>query len=377
MPGSPVLDPLATQLYVRCNPLLDITSTVDLQYLEAFGLTPDAEFIYDNRSRGLFESMESRPDTVLSPGGSGLHTARVAQWILQKHYFVEHPDTPVTARPMGVVYVGCIGKDGHGKLFRDMMAVEGVTMYLEETDKAPTGVCAVCKLPPTSTSVRTLVANLGAASELTAEFLQMAPVATARAEAPIVYTTAYATPVHAEQTVILAAGTRAPQADESRPKRLFAVGLSSKNFLEAFGEDLVDVLERMDLVVGNSDEIRDLAVILQWVPTEMTDEEVVQRLATEMMYDGHAVRTIVMTRGADSVLYATSDGRMGSVNTLPTESKKRKSTGVGDAFTGGLLASLLVHPGNIQRACEVGNEAAQYVLEHSIQTMLPADAPNP
>lgn len=370
-------------IYVQCNPLLDVTAEVTPDFLSRHHLKRDEEYIYHPGFKGLFEELEASGKAVRTPGGAGLNTARVAQWLLMKAGPQATAAASSSNRPT-VTYVGCVGDDSYGKELRAQAEQDGVSMCLEVTAKAPTGTCAVCKVDQS----RSMVANLGAANELTAAHLSTPAVQAALANAAVVYTTAYATPFHAKQTLKLAAATRvigsdgssnakAAATDDTRP--VFAFGLSSKNIMDVFGEDLVDLLNKMDCIFGNADEIRDLATMLQWDPDEgMTDAELVAKLAREMLYDGHTVRRVVMTRGAQPVLYATSTGECGEVpagKTCPG-AQKHRCTGAGDAFVGGFLAAFVSgHRTDTKRCVEAGVKAATYVISHSIKSLSRDSAP--
>lgn len=362
-------------LYVQCNPLLDITCDVTPEFLNRYNLEQDTEYIYNPRFKGVFEELEASSNSVATPGGAGLNTARVAQWMLNK---CASPGS--TSSLPFVSYVGCVGDDSHGKELRRQAEADGVHMCLEVTSKALTGLCAVCKLEES----RSMVANLGAANELSAAFTATSEVQEAIQSASAVYTTTYAASFHVKQTLELAAATRREDSEQSSSdadldtRPVFAFGLSSKSIMDAFGEDLVDLLNKMDCVFGNAEELRGLAEMLQWDPEEpLTDAQLVAKLATEMMYDGHTVRRVVMTRGDQPLLYATSTGEQGEVpvGEIPTGTHKHRCTGAGDAFVGGFLAAFVAgHRSDTRRCVEAGVKAATYVISHSIKNLIRDDA---
>ncbi|KAG5496554.1 hypothetical protein JIQ42_03383 [Leishmania sp. Namibia] len=346
-------------LYVQCNPLLDIIVDVDDGFLKQYHLEKDCAYIYGPQYRTLFETILAHDTLSVAPGGSGLKTARVAQWAW----------TNVLQRTGHVMYVGCVGKDKHGDRIRATAEAEGVTMQLEVSDDKCSGLCAVCR----SGDSRTLIAHPSSASFLSDDFVSSSAVQEGLLSATIVYTTAYASVSRVQQTLRLITSSRSRTLPDGT-KQSVAMGLSNKHVLDDFGEDLVDVLGKIDIIIGNQEEVKDLAMMLQWVPSEMSDTELTKKIATEMMYDHHAVRRVIMTRGAAPIIYATSDGETGEVPVVAirTGSRKLVATGAGDAFAGAFLAAFAAKHGDMAFCCRLGAQAAALVINHGI-TALPTD----
>ncbi|KPI90435.1 adenosine kinase-like protein [Leptomonas seymouri] len=344
-------------LYVQCNPLLDVVVDVDKDFLKQYELEKDCAYVYNPHYRKLFETILSQISKLASPGGSGLNTARVAQW-MWRH---------VLGKTTGcVMYVGCVGKDDYGEQILAKAVEDGVTTALEVSDTLPSGLCAVCKVG----DARTLIANVSSASALSDEFVSSKSVERGKCSASIIYTTAYANVCRVQQTLRLIAGSRTCRLPDGS-KQLTAMGLSNKKVLEEFGEDLVDVLERLDIIIGNKEEMKDLAMMLQWVPADMSDLELAGKVAREMMYDQHSVRRVVMTRGLEPAIYATSEGLIGEVVVQPKAPSKGKlkSMGAGDAFAGGFIAAFVTNPNDLEYCCQMGARAATYVINHDVQTL--------
>ncbi|KAK7194209.1 adenosine kinase-like protein [Novymonas esmeraldas] len=349
----------AIPLYVQCNPLLDIVVDVDDDFLLEHRLEKNCAYLYGPEHRNLFETMLTHRTLSVAPGGSGLTAARVAQWVWQN----------VLRKPGHVMYVGCVGKDRYGDQLRETAEADGVTMELEVSGDMRSGLCAVCK----DGDARTLVAHPSSANCLSDDFVNSASAQDGQGAAAILYTSAYATVSRVQQTLRLVTSSRS-RTLPTGAKQLSAMGLSNKRVMNEFGEDLVDVLAKLDIIIGNQDEMNDLAMMLQWVPSEMTDAELVKKIATEMMYDRHAVRRVIMTRGAMPILYATSDGDVGEVPVVPVEagSAKVATTGAGDAFAGAALAGMAARPSDVAYCCRLGARAAAFAINHGIRS-LPTD----
>lgn len=347
----------AVPLYVQCNPLLDVVVDVDEELLNKYDLEKDCAYVYTPHFRALFETILGHNTLHVGPGGAGLNAARVAQWMWRR---------VLEQRTGQVMYVGCIGADEYGEQIRTKATQDGVRMELEVSSALPSGLCAVCKVG----EARTMIANVSSASALSDQFIASPAVAQGQAAAKVIFTTAYANVCRVQQTLRVVSASRSRVLPDGS-KQLTAMGLSNRKVLEEFGEDLVDVLEKLDIIIGNRDEMADLAMMLQWVPSDMTDLELAAKIATEMMYDKHAIRRVIMTRGLNPIVYASSDGMVGEVVVVPKERGKEKmrATGAGDAFAGGFLAAFVTNPNHIEYCCRMGARAATYVVNHSIRTL--------
>ena len=96
-------------LYVECNPLLDISSHVAKEFLEEFKIPLGESILASPEQVGVYARLQARPDVTYIPGGAGLNTARVAQWMAQA--------------PLGsfVSYVGCVADDANGATLKDAL----------------------------------------------------------------------------------------------------------------------------------------------------------------------------------------------------------------------------------------------------------------
>ncbi|TPP45661.1 pfkB carbohydrate kinase family protein [Leishmania donovani] len=324
-------------LYVQYNPLPDII--VD-------NLEKDCAYIYSPQYRTLFETILTHRTLRVAPAGSGLNTARVAQWVRQH----------VLQKPGRVMYVGSVGKDKHGDQICSAAEADGFTMKLEVSSGKRSGLCAVCR----DGNSRTLAVHPSSASSLSDDFVNSAAVQEGQRSAKTIYTTAYANVFRVRQTLQLMTSSRCHTLPDGS-KQLAAMGLSNKRVLDDFGEDLVDVLGKLDIITGNQEEIHDLAMMLQWVPSEMSDMELAKKIATETMPDQHGVRRVIMTHGVEPIIYATSAGESGEAKLMATDA--------GDAFAGGFLAAMAAKPDDLAFCCRLGAQAATFVINHSLVTL--------
>lgn len=328
------------QLYIQCNPLLDVSAPVDDAFLEKYKVQKSSACLMEEIHKGIFEELEQRPNVTYVPGGSGLNTARVAQWIAQvpKSSFVK--------------YVGCVSDDKYGKILKDAAEKDGVNMHLEYTTKAPTGSCAVC----ISGKDRSLVANLSAANFLSADHMRSNDVVETLKGCQLYYLTGFTLTIDVNYVLQVAEAARASGGQ-------FMMNLSAPFVLQYFTENFNKTVPYFDVIFGNEIEAKALADAMKWDPA--STHELAKKAATELPYSGTGDRLVVFTQGSQPTVYATRSGKTGSVTVQPIAHDSIVDlNGAGDAFVGGFLAAYAMSC-SIERCCEVGNYAAGVIIQHN------------
>lgn len=326
------------KIYVQCNPLLDISAHVDAEFLKKYDVQPASAALFSEKQEGIYAALEETPGHVYIPGGSGLNTARVAQWMAQA--------------PKGslVSYTGCVADDKYGALLKESAEKEGVVMNLEYTTKAPTGSCAVC----VTGKERSLVANLAAANCLTAAHLQTAEVQKALRESKLFYLTGFTLTIDVEYVLTVAKAAHAVGGK-------FMLNLSAPFIIQFFGEQLNKVLPYVDILFSNDDEAKVFAEVNKFETTDILE---MAKKASALPYVGpHGSRLVVFTQGSKPTVFASAT-TAGEVAVKPIDAEKIIDTnGAGDSFVGGFLAGL-ARGADISKCCEAGNYAAGVVIQH-------------
>lgn len=327
------------RVYIQCNPLLDISAVVTAEFLGKYNVIPGSASLVSEEQLTIYEEMENMEGVTYVPGGSGLNTARVAQWVAQ------------VPKDSFVSYVGCIADDKYGSILTEAAAKEGVTMVLEHTTKAPTGTCAACILG----KERALVANLAAANCLSPEHMQTADVLAALKRSKLFYLTGFTLTIDVAYVQQVAEAAREVGG-------AFLLNLSAPFIVEFFGDQLKAVLPYVDVLFGNESEARALAKALSW-DTDSVDE-IARMAATQLPYTGSGDRLVVFTQGADHTAYAFKSGTTGTVPVACIAPESIVDTnGAGDAFVGGFLAAY-ADGKPVTRCCEVGHYAAGVIIQH-------------
>lgn len=141
-------------ILVGCgNPLLDISATVDDNFLQKYDLKPNDAILAAEKHMPLYKELVEKYNAEFIAGGSVQNSLRVCQWMLQ--------------RPNTAVFFGCIGHDSYGDILDERARSNGVDVHYQRTHDAPTGTCGVL----ITGTQRSLCANLAAANHFTIDHL--------------------------------------------------------------------------------------------------------------------------------------------------------------------------------------------------------------
>uniref|UniRef100_A0A673UKM0 Adenosine kinase n=1 Tax=Suricata suricatta TaxID=37032 RepID=A0A673UKM0_SURSU len=134
-------------LFGMGNPLLDITATVDKDFLDKYSLKPNDQILAEDKHKELFDELVKKFKVEYHAGGSTQNSIKVAQWMIQQPH-------------KAATFFGCIGIDRFGEILKKKAAEAHIDAYYYEQNEQTTGTCAVC----ITGDNRSLVANLAAAN---------------------------------------------------------------------------------------------------------------------------------------------------------------------------------------------------------------------
>lgn len=136
------------------NPLLDVSATVDEEFLKKYEMKPNDAILATEKHKNLCSELIDKYNAEYIAGGSVQNALRVAQWFLEK--------------PKVTTFFGCVGEDEYGKIIEDFARKDGVNVQYQYTTKEPTGTCAVL----ITGTHRSLCANLAAANCFTIDHIR-------------------------------------------------------------------------------------------------------------------------------------------------------------------------------------------------------------
>ncbi|CAL1686881.1 unnamed protein product [Lasius platythorax] len=319
------------------NPLLDISATVDHEFLKKYDLKPNNAILAEEKHKPLYEELIDLYKADFIAGGSVQNTMRVTQWFLQK--------------PKVATYMGCVGKDKYSKILEDKAATDGLNVQYQYTDQEPTGTCAVL----ITGKERSLCANLAAANCFSPSHIEKPENKHLIDIADYIYISGFFLTVSPEsiQTV-------AKHAYEN--DKMFMMNLSAPFLCEFFQEPMLAAFPYVDILFGNETEAEAFAKTNNFNTTDR--KQIALKISEMEKINGKRKRTVIITQGAKTVLLAKD----GTVTEYPViklpEEKVVDTNGAGDAFVGGFIAQL-IQDKNIETCIKCGIWAATQIVQRS------------
>lgn len=129
------------------HPMLDVSASVEDEFLRKYSLNPNDAAVADEKHRPLYTELVDKYNCEYTSGGTVPNTLRVFQCVVQ---------TPEVA-----TFVGCIGKDEFGAIIERRAKEDGVRSSFQYAENEPTACCAV--LLTKRGKCRSLCTRLGAA----------------------------------------------------------------------------------------------------------------------------------------------------------------------------------------------------------------------
>jgi len=321
------------------NPLLDISSEVDVAVLEKYGLKMGDAILAEESHQPLFGEMAAMPTVKYIAGGATQNSIRVAQWMLQE--------------PGSTAYMGCVGADEFADKMRGECEKDGVQCCYMVDGATPTGTCAVL----INESERSLCTNLSAANNYKADHLQAPENWKILSEARIVYSAGFFVTVSPESIKLAS-------EEAAKTGALYCMNLSAPFICQVppFRKVLTETMPLVDFLFGNETEAAAFAEGEEgWDPKDVAD--VAKRLSLIPTAKGRP-RTVVITQGKDPTLVAVS----GEVAEHPIVALSKEqlvdTNGAGDSYVGGFLAALS-RGLPLERCCKAGAYAASVIVQHS------------
>lgn len=318
------------------NPLLDISSKVDKDMLDKYGLENGNQILAEEKHMPLYEELAARPDVQYIAGGATQNSIRVAQWMLQ--------EAGQTA------YFGCVGADKYADTMREVCTKDGIAVHYM-VDGPATGTCAVCVVDDD----RSLVANLAAANNYKVDHLKQPEIAAIMEGAKVIYSAGFF--ITACSEAVIAAAEHCKDNGKT-----YAVNISAPFICEVppFKATLDQAIGMADFVFGNETEAAAFGKVEGWETTDVA--EIALKIAQTKA--GAKTPTVVITQGKDATIVA-KDGAVTKYDVPAVDASEIVDTnGAGDAFVGGFLAAFIKGQ-DTAACCAAGNFAASTIIRTS------------
>jgi adenosine kinase len=298
-----------------CNPLLDISTNVDMAFLEKYNLKANSAILGDDEHLEIYDDINQKhlSEVEHTPGGSAQNALRTAAWILKQ--------------PNVATFMGCVGEDQNAQIMRQKCAEVGLNAVYQVDASKATGTCAVL----ITGKERSLVAHLAAANHFTVDHLENDHHWSYIEKAQIIYVSGFFFTVSPPSIMKLAKFALENNRD-------FAVNLSAPFLSQFFKEPIQAALPYVDDVFGNEDEAKAFSANI--LGKETNDiHEIARAIAQLPKLNANKKRTVVITQGGEPVVYTVGGDEIKELPVPRIDPAKIIDTnGAGDAFVGGWLA---------------------------------------
>jgi len=320
-----------------CNPLLDISVTVDDAFIKRHGKEPGLASLADDKDLPLFDEIEKFDTIEYIAGGAGQNTARAVAFMSPSKSTVH--------------YLGSIGSDANGKRLKAEAEKAGVLTHYSMSTKHPTGRVAVL----ISHKERTLVAHLAAANDYQHSHFEGPEIQSLLPQINFAYITGFFLTV--SPPTIFALGKHCAEHDKT-----VLMNISAPFLVQFFTEPLLKLIEYSDFVIGNETEGAAITTKLGGDPSNL--KHGLKLVADLPKANSKRHRTVIFTQNEKPVLMYHNRTYYEFPNEPVPPEKIVDMNGAGDSFVGGFIAALM-HGLDFRKCVDAGHWLASRVIQRS------------
>ncbi|XP_063227338.1 adenosine kinase isoform X2 [Bacillus rossius redtenbacheri] len=292
------------------NPLLDMSASVEEQFLQQYDLKPNDAILAAEKHKPLYEELVRGHKVDYTAGGSVQNALRVAQWVLRK--------------PKVTVFFGSVGADEYSRILEDRARGQGVDVHYQCHAHEPTGKCAV--LITDNGHSRSLCADLGAANCFTIDHIRTPENKKLIHNAKYYYVSGFFLTVSPPSIIEVAEHAHTNN-------HLFMMNLSAPFISQFYKEPLMRAMPYVDILFGNEMEAEAFAKEQNFNTDDF--KEIALKITQLPKHNTNRSRIAVLTHGHHPVVMAKD----GVVTEFPVPQlapeKVVDTNGAGDAFVGG------------------------------------------
>lgn len=321
------------------NPLLDISASVDNDFLQKYSLKPNDAILAGEKHISLYTELVEKYQCSYTAGGATQNALRVLQWVVQT--------------PEVTTFMGCVGRDQFGDILEQKARESGVNVKYQYSDKESTGTCAV--LLTERGKYRSLCANLAAAQVYSVDHLLGHENKKVMEEASHFYISGFFLNVSLDSILTVA-------KHACCTRKVFCMNLSAPFLCRIFKDNMMAAFPYIDILFGNDEEAREFADVHNFKTKDTT--EIAKLISKFPKENKEFERMVIITQGAGDVVLAQGD----STRSFPVPQLQPEAivdtNGAGDAFVGGFLAMYLLGK-PIETCIQCGIKVSVEVVKNS------------
>ena len=324
------------------NPIVDISSNIEEDVIDKFGLKW-GETVFANESNvGFFKELEKNKNVKYIPGGSIQNTLRTCAWCLGME-----PGRDKTT--FTITMLGATGKDSYRNKIIDALHFAGVKDLLEcipdkETSRCGVGICKKerCLLPEIRASnminVDFIIDNLKKIDDHDALLLE-----------------GYF--IQERYEICLNLCKRFKQK-----RKTVILTLSAVFMVQTYYDKFIELANYSDLIIANKAELEELAK-----EKDKENKDLFIKISKKLV---KKKRLFIVTDGKKGVIVAKYDYKRGTMDFIlrgfpkPVKSEDIVDlNGAGDAFLGGFLSQYMLGK-SFEACCKAGNDVAGIIIKN-------------
>ena len=322
------------------NPIIDITSELDKESIQKYGLKWGQTVFMTPENETFFNEIENKAEVTHTPGGSVQNTLRVASWCLNNDPNSKNKNYKLTM-------LGSVGDDIYKDKVINALKIYGVNPLLQIIPNMHTSRCAI----GLNKKERCLVTDIRASNFLTENFIKENAQEILSHDALII-----------ERYFLKEKFDLCKKMCEEfiKLKKLVILTLCDAFMIEFYKEKIIEICNIADMIVGN---FRAAEILADGRGNTM--KETFEKIHKKLI---NKDRLLVITAGRQGAFCSKFNYQKMQLEFILQDFPKAikdsdivDSNGAGDAFFGGFLSQQMQGKKLIS-CCKCGNEIANVIL---------------
>jgi adenosine kinase len=326
------------------NPIVDISSNIEEDVIEKYGLKWGETVFANESNRGFFKELEKNKNVKYIPGGSIQNTLRTCAWCLGME-----PGRDKTFKTFKITMLGATGKDSYRNKIIDALHFAGVKDLLEcipdkETSRCGVGICK---------KERCLLPEIRASNMINDDFILKNIEEIDNHDALLLE--GYFIQERFEICLALCKRFKSN-------RKTVILTLSAVFMVQTYYDRFIELANFSDLIIANKAELEELAQ-----EKGKENKDLFIKISKKLV---RKKRLFVVTDGKKGVIVAKYDYDRGTMDFILRGFPKLVKledivdlNGAGDAFLGGFLSQYMLGK-SFEACCKAGNDVAGIIIRN-------------